>query len=217
MRTAIARLMSTANREIPHYHVTSTLDVERASTWLAEHNASVAPGERILPAAVLLRATALAAVDVAELNGWWTDEHFVAAEGVDLGVAISIRGGGVVTPTIAGADQLTLPELMAALRALVGRSRRGNLRGGDLAPASLTVTNLGDQGAEEVLGVIHPPQVALVGFGRTTDRVMAIDGQPVVRPTVRTTVSGDHRATDGHAGSLLLAAIAKHLNAPEQL
>jgi pyruvate dehydrogenase E2 component (dihydrolipoamide acetyltransferase) len=217
MRTAIARLMSTANREIPHYHVTSTLDVGRATGWLEEHNASVAPGERILPAAVLLRATALAAVDVAELNGWWREDRFEPAPHVDLGVAISLRGGGVVTPTIARADQLVLTELMAALRTLVSRSRRGNLRGSDLAPASLTVTNLGEQGAEEVLGVIHPPQVALVGFGRPVDRVVALDGQPVVRPTVRATLSGDHRATDGHAGSLLLAAIARHLDRPDQL
>jgi pyruvate dehydrogenase E2 component (dihydrolipoamide acetyltransferase) len=217
MRTAIARLMSTANREIPHYHVSSTLDVGRATAWLEDHNASVAPGERILPAAMLLRATALAAIDVPEINGWWRDDRFTPATHVDLGVAISLRGGGVVTPTIARADELALGELMAALRTLVSRSRRGNLRGSDLAPASLTVTNLGEQGAEEVLGVIHPPQVALVGFGRPTDRVLAIDGQPVVRPTVRATLSGDHRATDGHAGSLLLAAIASRLDRPDQL
>jgi pyruvate dehydrogenase E2 component (dihydrolipoamide acetyltransferase) len=217
MRTAIARLMSTANREIPHYHVTSTLDVGRATGWLSERNAAVAPGERILPAAMLLRATALAASEVPELNGWWVDDAFSPADHVDLGVAISLRGGGVVTPTIARADELALPELMAALRTLVSRSRRGNLRGSDLAPASITVTNLGEQGAEEVLGVIHPPQVALVGFGRPTDRVLAVDGEAVVRPTVRATLSGDHRATDGHAGSLLLAAIATHLDHPDQL
>jgi pyruvate dehydrogenase E2 component (dihydrolipoamide acetyltransferase) len=217
MRTAIARLMSTANREIPHYHVTSTLDVGRATGWLSERNAAVAPGERILPAAMLLRATALAASEVPELNGWWVDDAFSPADHVDLGVAISLRGGGVVTPTIARADELALPELMAALRPLVSRSRRGNLRGSDLAPASITVTNLGEQGAEEVLGVIHPPQVALVGFGRPTDRVLAVDGEAVVRPTVRATLSGDHRATDGHAGSLLLAAIATHLDHPDQL
>ena len=217
MRQAIARLMTTANREIPHYHVLSTLDVHDALAWLDRHNATHPPGERILPAAVLLRATAVAAAQVPELNGWWQDDAFVPSASVDLGVAVSLRGGGVVTPTIAGADSLSLVDTMDALRGLVARARRGNLRSADLAPASLTVTNLGEQGAEEVIGVIHPPQVAIVGFGRPVDRVLAVDGMVAVRPTIRATVSGDHRATDGHAGSLLLAAIAKALDHPDAL
>lgn len=217
MRTAIARLMARANAEIPHYHVTSTIDLSTAMAWLDEHNRSVAPGERILPAALILRAVAVAAAEVGDLNGWWVDGRFEPAPSVDLGVAISLRGGGLVTPTIVGADQLALPEVMGALRGLVTRSRRGGLRGSDLHPASITVTNLGDQGAEEVIGVIQPPQVALVGVGRTTDRVLAIDGQAVVVPSTRLTVSGDHRASDGHAGSLLLAAIAKALQHPDDL
>jgi pyruvate dehydrogenase E2 component (dihydrolipoamide acetyltransferase) len=217
MRQAIARLMTTANRDIPHYHVLSTLDVHDALLWLDRHNATHPPTERILPAAVLLRATAVAAAQVPELNGWWQDDTFVPAASVDLGVAVSLRGGGVVTPTIAGADGLSLVDTMAALRALVARARRGNLRSTDLAAASLTVTNLGEQGAEEVIGVIHPPQVAIVGFGRPVERVLALDGMVAVRPTIRATVSGDHRATDGHAGSLLLAAIAKALEHPDAL
>jgi pyruvate dehydrogenase E2 component (dihydrolipoamide acetyltransferase) len=217
MRTAIARLMAKANAEIPHYHVTSTIDVAAALAWLDQHNASVTPGERILPAAMVLRAVAVATTQVPDLNGWWVDGAFQPADAADVGVAISLRGGGLVTPTIRGADQLKLLEVMAALRGLVSRSRRGGLRGSDLAPASITVTNLGDQVAEEVIGVIQPPQVALVGVGRITDRVIVVDGAPAVRPTVRLTVSGDHRASDGHAGSLLLAAIATALDHPDSL
>lgn len=217
MRTAIARLMAKANAEIPHYHVTSTIDLREAMAWLDEHNRSVPPGERILPAALILRAVAVGAAEVGDLNGWWVDGRFEPSPSVDLGVAISLRGGGLVTPTIGGADQLALPEVMGALRGLVTRSRRGGLRGSDLKPASITVTNLGDQGAEEVIGVIQPPQVALVGVGRITDRVLAIDGRAVVVPSTRLTVSGDHRASDGHAGSLLLAAITKALQHPDDL
>jgi pyruvate dehydrogenase E2 component (dihydrolipoamide acetyltransferase) len=217
MRGAIARLMAKANAEIPHYHVLATLDVHDTWAWLEARNAEVPPGERVLPAAVLLRATALAAAEVPELNGWWRDEGFEPAPHVDLGVAISLRGGGLVTPTIAAAEERTLVETMRALRELVSRSRRGGLRGSDLSPASITVTNLGEQGAEQVIGVIQPPQVALVGFGRPVDRVVAVDGMVAVRATVVATISGDHRATDGHAGSLLLAAIAKALDHPDRL
>jgi pyruvate dehydrogenase E2 component (dihydrolipoamide acetyltransferase) len=217
MRSAIARLMAKANAEIPHYHVLSNLDVHDTWAWLAARNAAVTPGERILPAAVLLRATALALVEVPELNGWWRDDHFEPSPHVDLGVAISLRGGGLVTPTIVAAEGKPLAEVMADLRGLATRSRRGGLRGSDLTPASVTVTNLGEQGAEQVIGVIQPPQVALVGFGRPVEAVVAHDGLVAVRSVVRTTVSGDHRATDGHAGSLLLAAIADALAHPERL
>ena len=217
MRTAIARLMSTANREIPHYHVTSTIDVEPALSWLDERNAALPPGERVLPAALLLRAVAVAMAATPELNGWWEDGEFRPADHVDVGVAISLRGGGVVTPTITEVEAMPLAEVMAALRGLVTRSRRGNLRGSDLHAASVTVTNLGEQGAEEVLGVIHPPQVALVGLGRPVPRPVAVDGLVLVNRTIRATLSGDHRATDGHAGSRFLAALERALARPEDL
>jgi pyruvate dehydrogenase E2 component (dihydrolipoamide acetyltransferase) len=217
MRTAIARQMARANAEIPHYHVASTLDLSRALAWLDTYNRELPPGERILPAALLLRAVAAGARVVPELNGWWIDGAFDPAPQVDLGVAISLRGGGLVNPTIPAVDRSTLPETMAALRRIVTSARRGGLRGSDLAPASITVTNLGEQGAEEVIGVIQPPQVALVGIGRIVERVLAVDGHPVVAPTVRVTVSGDHRATDGHAGSQMVAAIDRALAHPESL
>lgn len=217
MRTAIARQMARANAEIPHYHVTSTLDLSRALAWLDTYNREHPPGERILPAALLLQAVAAGARAVPELNGWWVDGAFQPAAQVDIGVAISLRGGGLVNPTIPAVDRSTVPETMAALRRIVTSARRGGLRGSDLAPASITVTNLGEQGAEEVIGVIQPPQVALVGIGRIVERVLAVDGRPVVAPTVRVTVSGDHRATDGHAGSQMLATIDRALAQPESL
>jgi pyruvate dehydrogenase E2 component (dihydrolipoamide acetyltransferase) len=86
-----------------------------------------------------------------------------------------------------------------------------------MSDPTLTVTNLGDQGAEEVYGVIYPPQVALVGFGRVVERPWAAGGLLGVRPTVRATLAADHRATDGHQGSQFLATIDGLLRAPEEL
>jgi pyruvate dehydrogenase E2 component (dihydrolipoamide acetyltransferase) len=86
-----------------------------------------------------------------------------------------------------------------------------------MSDPTLTVTNLGDQGAEEVYGVIYPPQVALVGFGKIAERPWAVDGLIGVRPTVRATLAADHRATDGHDGSRFLATIDRLLHTPEEL
>ncbi|MFF5157677.1 dihydrolipoamide acetyltransferase family protein [Streptomyces sp. NPDC000348] len=217
MRRAIAGLMSRANRDIPHYHLSTTVDLAAATEWLHEHNRRSPLGERLLPAALLLKAAALAAREVPELNGFWADDGFTAGEGVHLGMAVSLRGGGLVAPVLRHADTLALPLLMSGLKDLVTRARTGRLRGSEVTGATITVTNLGDQGVEAVFGVIHPPQVALVGFGRVADRPYAVDGLLGVRPVVTATLSADHRATDGAVGARYLTAVDRLLRNPEQL
>ncbi|MGW2911822.1 dihydrolipoamide acetyltransferase family protein [Streptomyces asoensis] len=217
MRRTIAGLMSRANRDIPHYYLSTTVDMTAATRWLHEHNRHSPIGERLLPAALLLKAAALAAREIPELNGFWIDDRFTAGESVHLGVAVSLRGGGLVAPTLRNADALPLPRLMAALKDTVTRARTGRLRGSEVSDATITVTNLGDQGVESVFGVIHPPQVALVGFGRIVERPWAVDGLLGVRPVVTATLSADHRATDGAVGARYLTAVTRLLQNPEQL
>lgn len=216
MRAATAELMARSKREIPHFYLADTVDMGNALEWMAEQNLSLPVTERLLPAALLLKATAIAAREVPALNGFWTDS-FHAAKAVHLGVAVSLRGGGLIAPAIHDADRLSVHELMAALRDLVARARSGRLRSSEMSDATLTVTNLGEQGADEVYGVIYPPQVALVGVGRVVDRPMARDGLVVVRPTTTVTLAADHRTSDGHEGSRFLAVVARLLQTPEEL
>ncbi|MFF7319859.1 2-oxo acid dehydrogenase subunit E2 [Streptomyces albogriseolus] len=217
MRRAIARLMSRANRDVPHYYLSTTVDMAVPMDWLHDRNRRSPMSERLLPAALLLKAAALAAHEVPELNGFWTDDRFTAGEGVHLGMAVSLRGGGLIAPVLRGADTLEVPALMSALKDLVSRARTGRLRGSEVSGATLTVTNLGDQGVETVFGVVHPPQVALVGFGRVVDRPWAVDGLLGVRPVVTVTLSADHRATDGAVGARYLTAVDRLLQNPEKL
>ena len=217
MRQAIARLMARSKREIPHYYVTNTVDMGTAMSWLRERNRRLEVSQRLVPAALLLRATALAARQVPELNGYWGEDHFVPGPAVHLGVAISLRGGGLITPAIHHADDLAPGELMAKLRDLVNRARAGRLRSSEMTDATITVTNLGDQGVESVTGVIYPPQVALVGFGKIVERPWAVNGLLGIRPVVVTTLAADHRATDGYTGGRFLTAIAQLLQRPEEL
>ncbi|MFD9617761.1 dihydrolipoamide acetyltransferase family protein [Streptomyces virginiae] len=216
-RAAIAALMSRANREIPHYYLSTTIDLAVAMAWMRDRNASRPVVERLVPAALLLKSVALAARQVPELNGYWKEEAFVPSPTVRLGVAVSLRGGGLVAPALADADTMPLPELMAALKGLVSRARSGRLRASETADPTLTVTNLGDQGVEAVFGVIYPPQVALVGLGRVTERPVAVDGMLTVHPTVTATLAADHRASDGATGARLLTAIDRLLQRPEEL
>lgn len=216
MRRAIGDLMARSKREIPHYHLASTIDLTAAIGWLAAENERRPVGQRLLPAALLLKATARAARSVPTVNGHW-DDGFHPVSSIHLGVAVALRGGGLIAPAIHDVDTLPLDELMAALRDVVERARGGRLRSSELSDPTLTVTNLGEQGAEEVLGVIYPPQVALVGFGRIVERPWVAHGVVEVRPTVRATLAADHRASDGHDGSRFLAAVDRLLQAPEDL
>lgn len=217
IREAIARAMSRSWREVPHYHLAASIDLHEGVTWLRQANLDRPVSERIVPAALLLEATALALREVPQLNGFWKNDAFVGSSRVHLGVAVSLRGGGLVAPALMDADQLALPDLMRGLRDLVERARRGRLRREELESATVTVTNLGDLGVEVVHGVVYAPQVALVGFGRVVERPWAVDGMIGVRPVVTATLAADHRATDGFTGARFLAAVEKHLQHPEEL
>jgi pyruvate dehydrogenase E2 component (dihydrolipoamide acetyltransferase) len=217
MRTLIADRMATSNREIPHYHLSRDLDVGPLESWLAERNADRPIAERILPAACFIRAVALAAARHRDLNGFWVDDQFEPADAVNVATAISLRRGGLVTPQIECADERSLLEVMAALAELVTAARTGRLRASWMTGATITVTHLGDTGADLVHGVISPPQVALVGFGRSRLRPWVIDGEIVVRPVVTATLAADHRATDGAIGSRFLATLAALIDQPEDL
>ncbi len=217
MREAIAAAMSRSKREIPHYYLQSTIDFAAAQTWLEGYNADREPAERLLPATLLLKATAQALLQVQQLNGFYEHGAFRAGAGVHIGWAISLRGGGLVAPAIHHADRLALPELMLALRDLVQRARAGGLRSSELTDPTITVTSLGERGAESVLGVIYPPQVAIVGFGRVAERPWVSGGQVVPRPLITSTLAADHRASDGHVGGQLLALIDRALQSPQTL
>jgi pyruvate dehydrogenase E2 component (dihydrolipoamide acetyltransferase) len=216
-RATIAALMSRAKREIPHYYVATTADLSVLTEWLRRTNRDRPVSGRIVPAAAILKATAMAAREHPELNGFWVDGGFVPGDDVHLGVAVHVRGGALVAPAIHHTADLDLPAVMAALRDLVSRARAGRLRRTELADPTLTVTDLGDQGVEEVIGVIYPPQVALLGVGRVIERPWAVDAMIGVRPTVRLTLSGDHRATDGASGARFLNTLERLLQHPEDL
>ena len=217
MRRAIAAAMTRSHREIPHYYLGREIDLDSALRWLSEQNAKRPVTERILPAALLLRSVALAVREVPEMNGFWTDGAFRQSPAVHLGVAISLREGGLVAPALHDADRKGLEELMRDLSDLVARARVGSLRSSEVSDPTITVTNLGDLGAETVYGVIFPPQVALVGFGRVTERARVRGETIVPAPAVTATLAADHRASDGHRGGVFLAAMDRLLQKPEAL
>ena len=214
---AIAAAMARSKREIPHYYLATTIDMGRALAWLEAENRTRPVTERLLPAALLLHAVALAAREVPEVNGHYVDDAFRPGERVNVGVAISLRGGGLVAPAIHDVDRLSLDDLIAApARPRQARPRR-------------RAAQLGDRRRDD-----HRDQSRRAGGRDRLRRHLSAAGRPrrlrqgrraaVGRggddrrpPTVTASLAADHRVSDGHRGGRFLAAIDRLLQEPEKL
>ena len=217
MRSVIANAMSRSKREIPHYYVGTTIEMTRAvrfvQAWNTEHQVT----ERLHVGALLLKAVALALEKVPELNGFWRDGRFEPSTAINVGTATRLRRGGLVAPALEAANRQPLPVLMRRFQDVVERARAGHLRQAELAGATITVSSLGEGGAETIYPIIHPPQVAIVGFGSVVTRPW-VSGDAVAPANIMTaTLSADHRVSDGHRGSQFLMAIDRLLQEPEKL
>jgi pyruvate dehydrogenase E2 component (dihydrolipoamide acetyltransferase) len=217
MRQAIAAAMGRSKREIPHYYLAEPVPMRRALDWLRDANAQRPVNERLLPAVLMLKSVALALQDFPELNGVYEGGVFRASAAVHVGVAVSLRGGGLIAPALHDVADKPLDLVMRELADLVRRCRAGGLRSSELADPTVTVSNLGDQGVEAVFGVIYPPQVALVGFGGIAERPWVDKGGVVAMPALTATLCADHRVSDGHRGALFLARLRDQLQRPEAL
>ena len=217
MRVAIAAAMARSKREIPHYYLEHQVEVTACERWLAEKNATLPPEGRLLFGALPIKAVALAIRRFPAFNGFYRDNKFAPSPAVHVGVAISIRGGGLAAPALHDVDQLPLDELMRQMRDLIQRTRAGRIRGSEMSDPTITVSSLGERGVETLYGIIYPPQVAIIGIGKAVVRPWVIDGAIGPRSVITMTLSGDHRVTDGHAGALFLAEIGKLLQEPEKL
>lgn len=217
MRAAIAAAMARSKREIPHFYLRTTIDMSAATAWLGEQNAERTVTDRLLYGVLLIKATALALREVPELNATWQRDVPVQSERVHVGVAVSLRGGGLVAPALHDTDTRSLDDLMRGFRDLVTRARAGRLRASELSDPTITMTSLGERGVEEVYGVIVPPQVAIVGFGRIVERPWVFQRRVLPCPVMTATLAADHRVTDGHRAGIFLAAVERLLQEPGEL
>lgn len=217
MRQAISAAMTRSKREIPHYYLSDSIDLTAAEDFITASNADQPPEARLSLGALYIRAVALAAQDYPEFNGHFEDDHFQPGKAVHLGMAINLRGGGLVAPAMHDATAGDLASLMTRLKDLVARVRQGRFRARELSDPTITLTSLGDHGVAGITGVIFPPQVAIVGIGTPAVRAAVIDGTVQARRMADITLAADHRVSDGHKGAQFLRQIIKHMQNPAQL
>ncbi|MHA7878234.1 MAG: dihydrolipoamide acetyltransferase family protein [Saccharospirillum sp.] len=217
MRQAIASAMSRSKREIPHYYLQTRIDMANAMAWLADYNRQQEPANRLILSALMLRATAMALQAFPEFNGYWEDNALRPSDAIHLGMAINLRSLGLITPALRNLEQASLNGVMRQLQDVTFRARQGGLRSSEIGTATITVTALGDRGVDAVFGVIFPPQVAILGFGRLRSEPVAVGDALTVHPVMQASLSADHRASDGHRGALFLDRIAQLLAQPASL
>jgi len=216
IRAAVAAAMSKSNREIPHYYLEKRIDMTKALSWLKETNRNRSVKERLLSVALLIKATAKSLTEFPDLNAIW-DTGLQPKKDINIGFVVSLRTGGIIVPAIHQADLKTIDEIMEALNDIIPRARALKLRSSELSDSTVTITNIGDGGADTVFGVIYPPQVAIIGFGSVSEQPFAENGMIGIRPSISVTLAGDHRASDGLTGSRFLVSLNNHLQNPEAL
>jgi pyruvate dehydrogenase E2 component (dihydrolipoamide acetyltransferase) len=170
-------------------------------------------GARITYTDLLVRLAAAALVQHPRTNVAWKDGAIVQHAEVNVGLAVAIEDG-LVVPVLHRADTLSLAEIAARREDLVTRAQTGRLRPADIQGGGFTISNLGMYGVDAFSAIVNPPQAAILAVGRITDRVVAVNGQPAVQPTIVLTLSCDHRALDGARAAQFLGALADLVEEP---
>lgn len=203
--------------DVPQYYLSTPVDLSAALTWARLENERRPDRDQIMPAALLVKATALALREVPELNGFWTEIGPQRSDAIHIGCAISSASGRLVAPALMNADQMDLGTLMRSLVDLVGRVRQGRVRSSELAAATITAMDFGDQGVEAAYTGVNAPQVAIIGFGKITERAWASAGRVEARPVMTITLSADSRASDCRHGGTFLNTVDQLLQTPQRL
>jgi len=213
MRQSIARRMSEAFREIPHFYVTAEIDMTEAARLkdaLAKNEVFVTS---VTYTHMVLKATALALKRHPRLNASYRDDAIELKGEINLGMAVAVEDG-LIVPVLRAADVRPLDEIASEARRLVEQARRGRFAKEDLSGGTFTVSNMGMLDVEEFAAVINPPQAAILAVGAVKERAVVRDGAIVARPTMRVTVSCDHRIIDGVVAGRFLEELKRLLENP---
>jgi pyruvate dehydrogenase E2 component (dihydrolipoamide acetyltransferase) len=207
----MAERMTSSWTTTPHFYLVREVNVGRLASWLAA--ARKRTDAHVTYTDLLVRLTAATLARHPAVNASWKDGTIVRNAEVNIGLAVAVDDG-LVVPVVHRADTLSVDELARRREDLVARAQAGRLRPADIQGGGFTLSNLGMYGVDAFNAIVNPPQAAILAVGRIADRVIAVNGQPVVQPTLTLTLSCDHRALDGARGAQFLGALAELIEEP---
>jgi pyruvate dehydrogenase E2 component (dihydrolipoamide acetyltransferase) len=199
---------------VPHFHLAREIDAAKLVSWRDSFPGE--PAARVTFTDLFVRIAAVTLRAHPRLNARWSGAAVVLLPEIGVGVAVA-TDDGLVVPVIHGADRLSVPEIAEARRDLVARARARTLRLDDVAGGTFTISNLGMYGIDAVDPIVSMPEAAILGIGRVAERVRAVSGRPVVRPTAMLTLACDHRVADGALAASFLASLAALAEEPAPL
>jgi pyruvate dehydrogenase E2 component (dihydrolipoamide acetyltransferase) len=207
----MAERMTASWTSAPHFYLVREVNVARLVSWLDK--ARKQTGAHITYTDLLVKLVAAALAQHPRVNVSWKDGALERHAEINIGLAVALDDG-LVVPVLHRADTLGLKELAAKREDLVTRAQAGKLRPADIQGGVFTISNLGMYGIDAFSAIVNPPQAAILAVGRIADRVVPINGQPAVQPTMVLTLSCDHRALDGARGAQFLGALAELIEEP---
>src|SRR5712692_504201 len=207
----MAERMTASWTTAPHFYLVREVTVSRLVSW--REWASKQTGARITYTDLLVKLVAAALSRHPGVNASWKDGAILRNADINIGLAVAIDAG-LVVPIIHRADTLSLADIAARREDMVSRGQAGKLRPADIQGGGFTISNLGMYGVDAFNAIVNPPQAAILAVGRIADRVVALNGQPAVQPTMMLTLSCDHRALDGARGAQFLGALADLIEEP---
>jgi len=216
MRQTIARRMSRSKREAPHYYVTMDIDMTEAERLRRQVNEDPGFDVHVSVNDVIVKAVAMALARHPIFNSWFVDGEVRQQAALNIGVAVALEDG-LIAPALLDCGRKSLLEIAAESSGLAERARSGVLKADEYAGATFTVTNLGMYDVDTLIGIISPPQTAILGVGAVHSVPVAREGEVVVRERMKVALSADHRVTDGAQGAQFLLELRDLLENPVRL
>jgi pyruvate dehydrogenase E2 component (dihydrolipoamide acetyltransferase) len=212
MRRTIAKRLVTSLGPVPHFFLTTEIEMDRAAEMRSGIN-TLDPELKISVNDIIIKVAAAALLQHPQVNASFQDKVVRYYEHADIGVAVAIEEG-LITPIIRAADQKSLSEIASEVRDLAGRARERKLRPEEYMGASFSISNLGMFGIDEFTAVINPPEGAILAIGAMSPKPVVRNNEVVVRQMMRVTMSCDHRVIDGATGAKFLQTFKKILENP---
>ena len=209
----MAQRLTASWTSVPHFYLVREVDATGLQGWRSLLASKTPDRVNVTYTDLLTKLTALSLARFPRLNASWRDGEILFNPDINIGLAVAVPEG-LLVPVVHKADQLQVQDIAARRTELVARANRAALLPDDFAGGTFTISNLGMYGVDAFNAIVNPPQAAILAVARITDRVVAVDGQPAVRPMLTLTLSCDHRAVDGVMAAQFLDTLAALIEEP---
>ena len=217
MQATIAKRMAESKARVPHFYVTTEVDMGEASKLRRALNETLAEqGIKLSFNDLVVKAAALALRRFPEVNAFYREDAIERHKSINVAVAVALPDG-LVTPVIHNADQKSLVQIAADARGIEERARSGRLAAGDYEGGTFTVSNMGMYDVDEFMAIINPPQSAILAIGTIAPKPVVADGQIVIAERMRASLSADHRVFYGVTAAEFLREFKRLLESPLNL